>query len=157
MKNGAYDSLFQDYGKELPYDWRILKAQAFQESSFNPLATSPAGAQGLMQFMPDTWARFGSGDPYDAENSIIAAVDYTNYLYNQWKWPRPEIDRICLALASYNAGLGNILKAQKLSGNKSLYSEIIQHLPEVTGQHSKETRDYVVKILGYWCSEVTHA
>jgi len=57
-------------------------------------------------------------------------------------------------LASYNAGMGNLLKAQKKVGGKLLYKEIIQGLPEVTGKHSKETIDYVQKILSYYLHSV---
>jgi len=109
---------------------------------------------GIAQIMPATWDRFGKGDPYNAQDSIIAGVKCMANMLGQWTAPRPEIDRVCLAMASYNAGLGHILKAQKLSGNKALYSEIIEHLPSVTGDHSKETIGYVTNILGFWCADV---
>jgi len=153
-----YDDLIKQASKQyLPgYDWRLLKSQFFQESSFNPLARSPAGALGFAQIMPATWARFGDGDPLDARDSINAGARVMADMIGQWSWPRPDIDRTCLALASYNAGLGHILKAQKLSGNASGYAEIIAHLPAVTGDnHSAETIEYVRKILGYWVAEVT--
>jgi membrane-bound lytic murein transglycosylase MltF len=156
IKRGEYDQYIQETCKEaLPsIDWRIIKAQFWQESRFDPRATSPAGARGIAQIMPGTWDRFGKGDPYNAHSSITAGIDCMANLIGQWSRPRPDIDRICLALASYNAGLGHILKAQKLSGDKPLYAEIIEYLPNVTGDHSKETIDYVSKILGFWCAEV---
>lgn len=156
IKQGEYDAEIQQAATEhLPgVDWRIIKAQFWQESRFNPRARSPVGAQGIAQIMPATWDRFGSGDPYNAHDSILAGVKYMANLLGQWSAPRPEIDRICLALASYNAGLGHLLKAQKLSGNKSLYCEIIEHLPAVTGKHSRETIEYVEKTLGFWCADV---
>lgn len=157
-----YDQLIRNGCREfLPehYDWRILKAQLFQESRFQPDATSPAGAMGIAQIMPETWNDWAlpnfSQNPYDAEASIMVGARYMGYQYKQWMWPRPEIDRVCLAMAGYNAGLGNILKAQKLSGNKLHYKDIIKFLPDVTGSHSAETIGYVKKILGFWCQEIT--
>ena len=155
MKKGQYDQMIRNAAIDfLPYDWRIYKAQIFQESSFQPDAVSPAGARGLAQVMPSTWERYGSGDPFDPQQSLMAGARYMAYLYKQWSSPRPDIDRICLAMASYNAGLGNILKAQEKSGGKLLYAEIIQHLPSVTGRNAAETIDYVKKILGYWTVDV---
>ena len=58
-------------------------------------------------------------------------------------------------MASYNAGLGHILKAQKLSGDKPAYADIIRYLQDITGpKNSKETKEYVRKILGYWSMQV---
>ena len=80
---------------------------------------------------------------------------YMAYLIGSWYVDRPEVDRHCLAMASYNAGLGNILKAQKLAGGPSLYAPIIKKLPDVTGDHSRETISYVGKILDYCSGLVT--
>jgi len=143
------------------FDWRIFKAQIKAESNFNPTAVSQAGAAGLCQFMPKTWTQWASIAGYpnakrtDPEPSIMTGACYMAYLMDIWSWPRPEMDRICLALASYNAGHGHILKAQKLSGGKSLYLDIIKELPKVTGQSSKETITYVKKILAFWTAEIT--
>ena len=156
IKLGEYDAdIRSSVSEHIPsIDWRIVKAQFWQESRFKPRATSPSGAIGIAQIMPATWDRFGKGDPYNAQDSIKAGVLIMQNLLGQWSRPRPDIDRICLALASYNAGLGHILKAQKLSGDKALYGEIIEYLPSVTGDHSKETIQYVEKILGFWCADV---
>ena len=68
------------------------------------------------------------------------------WLLSEWSSPRPEIDRHCLALASYNAGLGNILAAQKRAGGKLIYREIIYHLPQITHHFAAETISYVQRI-----------
>jgi soluble lytic murein transglycosylase-like protein len=137
------------------FDWRFLKAQAFQESRFDPDAISPVGAMGVMQIMPKTWEqgkaqKWAIGNPYNAEDSIYAGAYYMGYLIGQWKSKRPAIDRFALALASYNAGIGNILKAQAEKGGSNLYSDIISGLPDITGVHSKETIQYVKRIFGYY-------
>jgi soluble lytic murein transglycosylase-like protein len=75
----------------------MILAVAAQESGFNPRAVSPAGAQGLMQFMPGTWARFGHGSPFDPKAAIFAGAAYLRHLaLKLGSWP--------LAIAGYNAG-----------------------------------------------------
>lgn len=135
-------------------DYTLLKAQLWQESKFQTNAVSWAGAMGVAQFMPKTWEEqtqkmgvFGS--PFNAELSILVAARYMQQHFKSWSYPRPELDRENLALCNYNAGFGNCLKAQKLSGGALLYKDIIYYLPCVTGKHSKETIDYVVKIRMY--------
>jgi membrane-bound lytic murein transglycosylase F len=133
-------------------DWRLWKAQLYQESLLNPDAVSPVGARGLAQFMPGTWAetceRLGweNVSPHLARFAIEAGAYYMVRLRNSWSSPRPEIDRWDLARASYNAGFGNLLKAQKIAGGAVLYADIIAALPEVTGYHSRETITYVERI-----------
>lgn len=75
----------------------ILLAVAWQESGFNPNARSDAGAQGLMQFIPSTWAAYGKGSPYNEKQAMLAGAMYLRHLaveFNSWK----------LAFAGYNAG-----------------------------------------------------
>ena len=138
------------------FDWRWLKAQAFQESLFDPGAVSSVGAMGVMQFMPDTWADQVSkgkaaGDPYKAEDSIYAGAQYLHQLMRSWTSYRPEIDRLALSFASYNAGFGNLIKAQKRQNGVFLYKQIIDGLPDVTGsRNASETITYVERIFGYY-------
>lgn len=156
-----YDQLIRNACIEyLPeyYDWRMVKAQYWQESRFQPDALSPAGACGIAQIMPGTWRQYrlpNYHSPFDPEQSIMTGARYMGYLYGQWSWPRPEIDRVCLTLASYNAGLGHILDAQELAGGTTNYAKTIAKLDQVTGTHSLETIDYVKKILGFYVAEVT--
>lgn len=156
-----YDQLIRNAAAEYlheGFDWRIIKAQFWQESRFQPDAVSPAGAQGVAQIMPGTWGQWKLphyDDPFNAEQSIMTGCRYMGYLINQWSWPRPEMDRVCLALASYNSGLGHMLNAQKLADNSNLYAPVIHKLPDVTGTHSAETIDYVKKILGFYVQELT--
>lgn len=131
--------------------WQLYKAQLIQESSLNSNAVSHVGASGLAQFMPDTWNEVSgelgfSGSATDAKLAIPAGAYYMAKLRNVWKWPRPEEDRHNLALACFNAGCGNILKAQRLCGNPSEYIPIMACLPQVTGKHAAETLGYAPKI-----------
>src|SRR3990167_2752731 len=132
-----YDRWFKRYAQlwlPIPsevYGWQILKAQGIQESRLIPDAVSPVGAMGIMQFMPRTFASYvptlnalgADVDPFDPETSIHLGARYMASLRSSWTAHRPEKDRLQLAQASYNAGLGNILKSQRLCGS-NLYSEI---------------------------------
>ncbi len=80
----------------------LLVRLAQQESGFNPRARSPVGAQGLMQFMPDTAKHFNV-NPHDPHSSIMGAAKYISQL-------RTRFGNIGLALASYNWGGGNVSK-----------------------------------------------
>lgn len=145
------------------YDWRLYKAQIFKESSMRPDAVSPAGAEGLLQFMPPTWEEVKqelnfpeSATPFDPEFAILAGAYYMQKLRGQWTWERPEADRIALSLASYNAGTGNLLKAQRLAGNVSDYAGIVSKLVQITGEkNSRETLHYVTRIFGLYSGLVT--
>jgi hypothetical protein len=71
-----------------------------------------------------------------------------NYLFSNWKAERPLIDKLMLSFASYNAGLGNILNAQKQMGGARHWVEIKKGLKRVTGRaNSRETRGYVRNII----------
>jgi hypothetical protein len=75
----------------------LLAAQLMAESNFNPFATSPAGAQGIAQFMPATAASYGLADPFDPVEAIDAQAHLMSDLIHQFGSPE-------LALAAYNAG-----------------------------------------------------
>lgn len=151
-----YDKYFQKYQRVLPVgtDWRLLKAQCYQESRLQPHARSPVGAMGLCQFMPNTWrevaVKHELNNPWRPDQSIRAAAIYMTQMHSGWSSPRPPQDRYLLALASYNAGFGNLLAAQRKCDMAVLYSEIIPCLEAVTGYHSAETRGYVSQIIGRW-------
>jgi len=139
----------------------FLIAQAVQESRFDSKAVSPAGAVGIAQFMSPTARQVEEElksklalfkDGFDRENpiqSIWAQVYYMNKLFKTWDLGRVDSERLKLALASYNAGTGNILKAQKASGNKKFWEEIKLSLSLITGKNSKETIGYVDNIMAY--------
>ncbi|MGM7669282.1 transglycosylase SLT domain-containing protein [Microbacterium sp. A93] len=89
----------------------VLAAQIDQESGWNPEAVSPAGAQGIAQFMPATWAQWGNGaDPFDPHAAIEAQGRYMKHLYDQMSSLSGDgNEAIRLTLAAYNAGPGAVL------------------------------------------------
>lgn len=139
------------------FHWKVYKAQLYQESLLNPNAKSHVGALGIAQFMPGTWKEVAgqlgyakSVTPKNPTLAIKAGAYYMARLRKSWKAKRPEIHRHSLALASYNAGMGNLLKAQRKCNNARMYHKIIVCLPDVTGHHSEETITYVNRIWSYW-------
>jgi len=107
--------------------------------------------------MPGTWRQVSgqidlppNASAFMPQLSIRAAAFYMAGLRGQWSAKRPEWDRHSLALASYNAGLGHLLSAQRACGGPSLYPEIIACLPAITGRHSRETITYVDRIWGWY-------
>ncbi|MCW8918955.1 MAG: transglycosylase SLT domain-containing protein [Gammaproteobacteria bacterium] len=157
-----YDTLIERAAERyLPgVDWRLWKAQLYQESLLNPDAVSPAGAAGIAQFMPGTWSQISRElghdgvSPHMAGPAIDAGAYYMAKLRNGWSSPRPEADRHSLAAASYNAGMGNLIKAQRQCGGAVGYPDIITCLPDVTGHHSTETIVYVQRIWQWWTQMV---
>ena len=163
MYTTQYDELFKDaQAQHFPdIDWRWLKAQCIAESNLDPTAESDAGAQGIAQFMPDTWSQeckllYGKvQDVFDPTYAIQVQAQYLNRLWHMWTAPRPEIDHLQLAFASYNAGFGNILKAQKIAGGVRDYDSIIVQLNRVTGMdNANQTIGYVLRIRKYYAELV---
>jgi hypothetical protein len=100
----------------------VLAAQLYAESGFNPFASSPAGAQGIAQFMPGTARSYGLANPYDPMEAIDAQAHLMSDLLHKF-------GKVSLALAAYNAGEGAVARF----GGVPPFGE---------------TRAYVAKILG---------
>jgi membrane-bound lytic murein transglycosylase F len=110
-----FDDAFREYAAIPGWDWRLVAAQAFQESRFNPQAHSWAGAVGLMQIMPRT-ARELHANPADPRQSVQAACRYLWKLDDAWKDSiTDEAERVKFILASYNVGLGHVQDAVRLA------------------------------------------
>ena len=115
-----------------------LVAQDYFESAFDPSARSPAGAIGIAQFEPETAKELGI-DPLDPEQAIHAQAAYMSRLMHVWHRHTKRIERVRLALASYNWGIGNMLKSQS-TYKWDTWEEAFPHLPI-------ETQNYVSKIM----------
>lgn len=160
LDDNRYDKDIKKYVKMYWIDYpvpEVYKAQLYQESRLKSTAVSPVGASGIAQFMPKTWVQIARElnydkyiTPYDTKFAIEAGAYYMKKLRKAWNWKRPQIDKHKLALASYNAGIGNLLKAQELCNNAILYKDIIKCLPQVTGKYSEETIMYNIYIYKYY-------
>ncbi len=120
-----FDQVIANAAKKYQLDHALIKAIVSVESSFNPYASSPVGAKGLMQLMPATAKRFNVKNSFDAHQNIQAGAQYLSWLINKFG------GNLTYALAAYNAGEGNV---QKYGG-----------VPPF-----KETQLYVVKVLGLY-------
>jgi len=102
--NSRVDGLIKFYGGQYAVDPYLIYCLMSQESSFMSGAVSPKGAQGLMQLMPDTAARYGVTNPYDVAQNIKGGTRYLKDLLTMFN------GRVDLALAGYNAGEGAVMK-----------------------------------------------
>ena len=129
----TYRPLVEATAARYGYDAALLAAQAHQESGFRADAVSHAGAEGLMQFMPETWAEVGKGkSPFDPAANLDAGVRYMLGLLEQFQDVR-------IALAAYNYGAGNVARVARKAGSWA-WEKVSALLP-------KETQEYVPSIL----------
>jgi Transglycosylase SLT domain len=96
--------LINQTAQSLEVDPKLVEAVVQVESGYNPRARSPKGAQGLMQLMPATAARFGVANPFDTAENIRGGVTYLGQLLKQFNGD------VKLSLAAYNAGEGAVLR-----------------------------------------------
>ena len=112
-----YDGLFQQYSRPIGWDWRLMAAQCYQESTFDPMAQSWAGARGLMQIMPQTADHLGlaRNDLHHPEKNIAAAARYLKELEGQFNDIHERRERQDFVLAAYNGGYHHIRDAMALA------------------------------------------
>jgi len=112
-----YDHFFKMYCGAARMDWRMMAAQCYQESCFDPNAQSWAGACGLMQIMPATADHLGlpRNMIFEPEANISAASKYLRELNGKFADIPDPAQRIMFVLASYNGGYFHIRDAQSLA------------------------------------------
>lgn len=111
-----YRPMFQNAQTATGIDWRLLAALAYQESQWNPLATSPTGVRGMMMLTEDTADELGVDNRLDPAQSILAGAQYLSDLRSALPPEIAEPDRLWLALAAYNLGLGHLKAARHIAG-----------------------------------------
>ena len=160
-----YDALFQKYAPVARWDWRLMAAQCYQESCFDPQARSWAGARGLMQIMPKTAAHLGlpMEQIHEPEANISAAARYLQQLMQTFGDIPNVHERQNFVLAAYNGGAGHVRDAMALArkhgadtrtwGSVSRYLALLSNPeyyrnPVVKNGYmrSSETIDYVERI-----------
>jgi soluble lytic murein transglycosylase-like protein len=100
--NEAYNDIIEEAAREYDMDPHLIHAVMQAESAFHPYAVSRAGAEGLMQLMPELSDEMGVSNAFDPRENIMGGVRYLKRLLD---FHNGNID---LALASYNAGPGNV-------------------------------------------------
>ena len=124
----AYDDIIGEAARTYDLDPRMIRAVMQAESAFNAMAVSPVGALGLMQLMPAVAEELGVTDPLDPRQNIMGGSKYLKQLLDA------HDGNVRLALASYNAGPGNVAKYRAIPP-------------------FKETRDYVKKVTALLANE----
>jgi len=128
--NAKIDQLIRANGTRFGVDPYLVFCVIEHESQFRTNALSPKGAQGLMQLMPATAGRFGVRRAYDPAENIYGGTQYLKELLRMFN------GRIDLALASYNAGEGAVLK---YGGNVPPYRETRDYVRRITRRYGADS------------------
>lgn len=159
-----YSRLIKDAASRYEFDWRLIAAQIYQESHFNPAAISYAEAHGLMQLSKSTAESLGVEDILAPEQNINAGVRHLRNLYDYFN-KADGLDRLFIALATYNVGQGHMLDARNLARKMNLdpgkWSSLEKTLPLLRYQkyykkakygycRGKEPIKYVKQIMIYY-------
>ncbi|MCK5688828.1 membrane-bound lytic murein transglycosylase MltF [Myxococcota bacterium] len=127
-----WDGLLRSKCEKAGFDWRLIAAQMYQESRFDPKVSSWAGAMGLMQLMPATAVELGVTNPLDPVQSISGGVHYMEKMRRILRDVPDEDERLKLALASYNCGMGHLedarIMARDAGTDPNLWSDVKQTL-----------------------------
>jgi len=165
-----YDNIFKQYAIQCGWDWRLMAAQAYQESTFDPQAVSHMGAMGLMQLMPGTARDVGvsQAEVFNPQSNVRGATQLINQLNTHYSFITDANERINFILAAYNAGPGHVDDARALAqkngknpnvwlGNVDAFvlrmsSPDFYNQPEVKHGYFRgsETYDYVNSIRTRW-------
>jgi membrane-bound lytic murein transglycosylase F len=142
----AYRALFREAQDLTGVDWRLLAALGFQESKWDPLATSPTGVRGMMMLTGTTADRLGVRDRLDPRESILAGARYFRDLRDALPPRIGEPDRTWMALAAYNQGLGHLEDARVLAQRQGLspdaWVDVKKTLPLLSRPDVYETLRY---------------
>jgi soluble lytic murein transglycosylase-like protein len=127
-KSAPFDRSINAHSERLGVAADLVRAVIQVESAFNPVAVSNKGAMGLMQLMPETARDLGVGNPFDPDQNIRGGVTYLKQLLDRYD------NKIELALAAYNAGIGNVAKydgVPPFKETKNYVSKITKAAPPV--------------------------
>lgn len=161
-----FDSLFKAYAHKLEWDWQLLASIAYQESHFQPTIIAWSGAEGLMGIMPATARGLGfqPEEMQTPEKNLQAAIECLRQFKRSFK-DADTLEQIKLTLASYNAGVGHIHDARRLSAkygkNPNIWHENVaefirlksdpQYYTDSICKHGylrgNETFNYVTEVL----------
>jgi len=128
-----YKGLIRSAAGENNMDWNLLAAMSYQESSWNPDATSPTGVRGFMMLTQETADELEVDDRLDPRQSIQAGASYYAQLHDRLPERIQEPDRTWMALAAYNMGMSHLEDARVLTEhygkNPDLWKDVKTFVP----------------------------
>lgn len=130
-----YRSWFEQAAAQYGVDWRLLAAIGFQESRWDPQASSPNGAMGVMMLTSNTAQAMGLKNRTDARESIFAGARYLAQVRDMVPTHIGEPDRTWFTLAAYNVGFGHVedarIIAQTLGKNPDSWADVSKEMPKL--------------------------
>ncbi len=131
-----FRQLFEQTAERYDLDWRLLAAVSYQESHWNPRAVSRTGVRGLMMLTIPTARQLGVDNRSDPEQSIDGGARYLKSMIERLPERIEHPDRLWLALAAYNIGLGHLEDARILTerqgGDPDRWVDVRERLPLLT-------------------------
>ena len=128
-----YRDLIQQVADEYQLDWELLAAIAYQESHWNPKATSPTGVRGMMMLTLPTARELGVENRLDATQSLRGGARYLKNIKRRLPNDIAEPDLTWMGLAAYNIGMGHLEDArvitERLGGDPHLWADVMKYLP----------------------------
>ncbi|HIP76199.1 MAG TPA: membrane-bound lytic murein transglycosylase MltF [Psychromonas hadalis] len=161
-----YERLFKKYATK-DIDWLLLASVSYQESHWNPLATSPTGVRGMMMLTHDTAKFVGIKNRLDTEQSIKGGAKYLAMQIKRLPDSIPHGEKVWFALACYNIGYGHLMDARRITKmrkqNPNSWADVKANLPLLHqrrwNQHTRygyargrEAQHYVNNIRQYLSS-----
>lgn len=157
--------VFQEVAAVHDMDWRLLAAMGYQESHWDPAATSVTGVRGIMMLTQRTARQLGINDRLDPEQSIEGGARYFLRMHQRIPARIAEPDRSWMALAAYNMGWGHLedvrVLTQKQGGNPDRWQDVNERLPLLSQEkwysqtrygyaRGYEAKQYVENIRSYF-------
>ncbi len=141
-----YEEIIREAAEEYQMDWHLLAAVAYQESHWDPQATSPTGVRGMMMLTNATAEELGVANRLDARESLRGGARYLKNIKRRLPEDIAEPDRTWMALAAYNIGMAHLEDARVLTdrqgGDPHLWSEVMQRLPLLQKREFYRTTRY---------------
>lgn len=132
----ALKPLFLEAAQSVDLDWALLAAVGYQESHWDPSAVSPTGVRGVMMLTQRTASQLGVRNRLDPAQSIMGGAKYLRSMLDRLPERIEMPDRLYLALAAYNIGLGHLEDArvitQRQGKNPDRWVDVKEHLPLLT-------------------------
>lgn len=141
-----YRSLFEDAAEDFDLPWTLLAAQAYQESHWDPEATSPTGVRGIMMLSERTAESLEVTDRLDPAQSIFGGARYLHRMLERVPDDVEETDRIWFALVAYNIGFAHLRDAltlaDRLGKNPNRWVDLKEVLPMLSRREYYRDLEY---------------